>query len=206
MTENEKLKVVQVGVAGFGGYRRQLMRDTNHFNIVAAYDWNEDALKCCVQEESCEAAGSYEELIERDGIEAAIISTGAKFHAEQIIAAAERGLHVFVEKPLCSTLEEVRAIAEVQKRKGVVIGLGHNDHRHSAVSVTIKKLLDGGELGTIVAFEKTTCHNGGLVIKQPRWNALPVRRSCPSRTDVLFRTGEGGIVQDAIRCSHHTDC
>jgi len=59
----------------------------------------------------------------------------------------------------------VAALVDVCKRTGVVMTCGHNDHAHDAVSLTIKKLIDTGELGTITAIEKTTAHSGGLRIK-----------------------------------------
>ena len=45
-------------------------------------------------------------LIAQPGLEAVILCTPHPLHAAQIVAAAEAGLHVFCEKPLCLTLEE----------------------------------------------------------------------------------------------------
>ena len=170
-----KLTVAQIGVANFGARRRQLMRESGLFKLVAAYDLNAEALRQCHAEDGARPTGSYAELLATPGVEAVVISTGAKFHAEQIMQAAERGLHVFVEKPLCSTPEEVTALLAVQRKTGVVIGLGHNDHSHDAISIRIKQMIDSGELGTIATFEKTTAHNGGLQIKPGDWRGDPTR-------------------------------
>ncbi len=83
-------------------------------------------------------APDFDALLATPGIEALIVSTGGKYHAEQAIAAMERGLHVFVEKPLCSTPEEVTALVETQRRTGVVVGVGHNDIRHDNAAVAVK--------------------------------------------------------------------
>lgn len=168
-----KLKIVQIGVGNFGAARRDRMRETGLFDIIAAYDLNEDFLKTCCEEEGAEPVGSYEELLAFPDAEAVIISTGAKFHAEQIIAAAEKGLHVFVEKPLCSTAAELNSLLEMQKKSGVVIGLGHNDHTEMETSQKIKQMIDSKEIGNIVAFEKTTCHSGGQMIKPGDWRGDP---------------------------------
>ena len=168
-----KMKVAQVGVGNFGGYRRMAMRETGLFELVAAYDLNKKALESCQAEDGARPVESYEALLATKGIEAVIISTGAKFHAEQAILAAERGLHVFIEKPLCSTPEEMRALLATQKKTGVVFGMGHNDHSHDPVSLTIKAMLDQGDLGTVATFEKTTAHNGGLLIQPGDWRGDP---------------------------------
>ena len=184
-----KMKVAQIGVANFGAARRNIMRKSGLFELIAAYDLNAEALKQCQAEDGARPVASYTELLDTPGIEGVVISTGAKFHAEQIIAAAERGLHVFVEKPLCSTPEEVAAVLAVQRKTGVVIGVGHNDHRHDAVAMRIKGLIDSGELGAIATFEKTTAHNGGLQIKPGDWRGDPAKNP----GGMLFQCGVHGF-------------
>lgn len=171
--KTDKLKVAQIGVGGFGWVRRNYLRQTGLFDLVAVYDHNKEALAQAASEENAIAVGSYEELLGFPGIEGVVISTGAKFHAQQIIAAAERGLHVFVEKPLCSTADEVRDIFRVQETSGVTIGVGHMDHASDAISRTIKSVIDSGELGAVTAIEKTTAHSGGHLIKPGDWRGDP---------------------------------
>lgn len=168
-----KMKVAQIGVGNFGAHRRAIMRESGLFDLVAAYDLNPEALKKCQEEDGATPVGSYAELLDTPGIESVIISTGAKFHAEQTIQAAEKGLHVYVEKPLCSTPTEVEALLQVQHKTGVVIGLGHADHRSHAISCTIKQYIDEGRLGTVATFDKTTCHSGGQLIKPGDWRGDP---------------------------------
>jgi predicted dehydrogenase len=183
------MKIAQIGVANFGARRRQIMRESGLFELVAAYDLNAEALKQCQAEDGARPVASYAELLTTPGIEAVVISTGAKFHAEQIIAAAEKGLHVFVEKPLCSTPAEVAALLAMQQRTGVVIGLGHADHRHQALSLRVKGLIDSGELGKVATFEKTTAHNGGLQIKPGDWRGDPAKNP----GGMLFQCGVHGF-------------
>ncbi len=169
----DKMRVIMVGVGGFGGFRRDRMRETGLFEIAAAYDFNKDALENCKRDDGAIIVESFDELLSTPDVEALVISTGGKYHAEQALMAMERGLHVFVEKPLCSNMAEVNALLDMQKKTGLVVGLGHNDHSHDAVSLTIKKMIESGELGTITAIEKTTAHNGGLHIKPGDWRGDP---------------------------------
>lgn len=173
MNNSKKMKVGMVGVGGFGGARRTYMRQSGLFDLVAAYDLNLKALEDCRKQDGAQPVASYGELLDYPGLEAVIISTGAKFHAAQVIAAAKRGLHVFVEKPLCSTPQEVRDLFAIRKKTGVVIGVGHCDHSADATSLTLKRMLDRGHLGKVAAFEATTCHSGGLMIKPGEWRGDP---------------------------------
>jgi predicted dehydrogenase len=170
---NEKLKVGQVGVGNFGAYRRARMRETGLFELVAAYDLNAEAMAHAEKEDGARSCASYDELLSTPGLEAVVIATGAKFHAEQALAAMRKGLHVFVEKPLCATPEETRALLAAQKENGVVVGVGHTDHTAEKYSRRIREMIDAGELGTLVAVEATTCHSGGMVIKPGDWRGDP---------------------------------
>jgi ribonuclease-3 len=64
-------------------------------------------------------------MLAHPGLEAVVISTGADSHAQFAIAAMRRGLHVFVEKPLCTSLAEIAALREAAHETGKEIGLGH---------------------------------------------------------------------------------
>ncbi|MCZ7647688.1 MAG: Gfo/Idh/MocA family oxidoreductase [Planctomycetota bacterium] len=184
-----KLKTGMVGVGHFGGYRRARMRETGLFELAAAWDLNPKMLQLCERQDGARPAGSFEELLAMPGLEALVISTGAKFHADQIVAAAERGLHVFVEKPLCSTPGELSLILETQRRTGVVIGVGHNDLRHDPVAQTTKRLIDDGTLGRVATFEKTTAHSGGLKMDPGEWRADPEKNP----GGMLFQCGVHGV-------------
>lgn len=183
------MKVVMIGVGGFGGHRRMTMRETGLFEILAAYDLNPQKLREAQEQDGARPVGSYEELLNVSGAEAVVISTGGKFHAQQIIAAARKGLHVYVEKPLCSTPQEVRDILAVQKETGRVIGVGHGDHSTEAASVAIKEMIDSGRLGKIATFEKTTAHSGGLEIKPGDWRGDPEKNP----GGMLFQCGVHGL-------------
>ncbi len=173
MSEVPKVKVGLVGVRNYAAYRRNKLRQTGHFDLVAAWNRSKEPLLELEAREGIRAVFSYDELLDVPGLEAMVICSGAKFHAEQTLKALERGLHVFVEKPLCSTPEEMHAILAAQKRSGLVVCLGHEDHFHRPVSVKIKEMIDSGQLGRIAAFEKTTAHSGGLFIQPGDWRGDP---------------------------------
>ncbi len=165
----EKLKVGIIGVGNFGATRRALMRKSGLYNIKYAYDINKDALMVCQKEENCEIVSSYEEMLKKNDIEAVIVCTGGKFHRDNVIAALEAGKHVFCEKPLASTKQEVFDILNKQKETDKVVHVGHKHFETDCVSLKIKEMMDNGELGKVTAFERTTCHNGGLLIKEGDW-------------------------------------
>jgi len=61
------------------------------------------------------ALGSLDELLEQE-LDGVVIATPSALHAEQAIAALERGLAVFCQKPLARTAAETRAVVEAARR------------------------------------------------------------------------------------------
>jgi len=141
-----------------------------------------------------------------------VISTGAKFHAEQALAAMQRGLHVFIEKPLCSTPQEMHALVQAQQQYSVVAGCGHKDHAHDAVALAIKQKIEGGELGAVAAFEKTTAHNGGFHIQPGDWRGdrdknpggMLFQCGVHALHELMFYFGPVKSVQAKMRTDVHT--
>lgn len=168
------LTLGMVGVGNFGKYRRERLRETGLFRLAAAYDFSREALAQAEAEDGARPCASFDELLRTPGLDGLVVSTGAKFHAEQVIAGLERGLHVFCEKPLCATWDELRALLAARRRHPrLVISMGHNHHGALAGTRTLRRLIDEGTLGSLVAVEKTTGHSGGFHIKPGDWRGDP---------------------------------
>jgi len=165
----KKLKIAQVGVGNFGAYRRARLRETGLFELVATFDLDGAAMAAAQNEDGATPTASYEELIQTPDIEAVVVATGAKFHAEHAVAAMEQGLHVFIEKPLCATPQELEMLLAAHRKNDVIVGVGHIDHKYDPVALATRNLVKSGELGTIAAFEHTTAHRGGFDIRPGDW-------------------------------------
>lgn len=68
---------------------------------------------------------THEEMLERAQLDAVLICSPSATHASVALNAIDAGLHVFVEKPLCLTQHDARAIVDAAKRAGVVVQVGY---------------------------------------------------------------------------------
>lgn len=87
----------------------------------------------------------YREILKGDAVNAVIVGTRHDLHAEIVLAALDAGKHVFVEKPLCLTEEELDAIARLYAEKakaGLRLAVGFN-RRFSPHFVKAKEFLAG---------------------------------------------------------------
>lgn len=76
-----------------------------------------------------EALDSLDELLERE-LDGVVIATPSALHAEQALAALDRGLAVFCQKPLGRTAEEVRAVVGAARRSDSLLDVDLS-YRHA---------------------------------------------------------------------------
>lgn len=83
-------------------------------------------------------------------------------HLAQIKALAERGCHIYCEKPLTADLREADEIVKLVDEKHVKIGVAH-PARYSLPYLTMKRMIESGEIGTpFTAYGRGKCdHRGG---------------------------------------------
>jgi 2-hydroxy-4-carboxymuconate semialdehyde hemiacetal dehydrogenase len=85
-----------------------------------------------------------EESLARSDVDAVILCTPTQMHAQQSIACLKAGKHVQVEIPLCDSLEEGRAVVEMQKKAGLVAMCGHT-RRFNPSHQYVHKKIEAGE-------------------------------------------------------------
>ncbi len=94
----------------------------------------------------CRQVETFEAVLRDPEVEGVVLTTPHTLHAEQVIAVAQAGKHVFVEKPLAlSTADAIRAAAACQEA-GVVLAVGHHRRRQGA-NRRLKAILQANGLG-----------------------------------------------------------
>ena len=81
-------------------------------------------------------------------IDAAIIASNQQTHAPIAIACMKRGIHVYVEKPICYSEEEADMLAAAAKKYGVVTQAGHHGHS-GPFQPLVAEYVQSGALGQI---------------------------------------------------------
>jgi len=112
----------------------------------------------------------YDAVIADPAVKAVVLSTPHSQHAEQVIAAARAGKHVFVEKPFTLSKASAEAAVKACRDAGVVMALGHNRRFLPAVA-EIKRMLAAGELGTLLHVEGQMSGPGAAGYKAGMWRA-----------------------------------
>jgi predicted dehydrogenase len=109
----------------------------------------------------------YEELLAMPGLEAVIIATPPQWHALQFIAAVQRGLDVYCEKPLAYDVREGRAMVDAAQKSGRIVQIGFQ-RRQSPAFQAVRQHLADGKAGRVVQVEVQINYTAGLKDATPQ--------------------------------------
>ena len=166
---------VRIGLIGAGGiagahtagYRRN--PDTVVFAAIAD-PVRENAERRRHDDDTVVIYDDYRTMIAEAQLDAVDICLPHHLHADAIIAAAEAGLHVLCEKPLCLTVEEAAAITEVAARTGVTIMCAHNQLFFPTVAEA-KRMLDSRMFGRVYEVRTTDSFYNDFTPESMGWRA-----------------------------------
>lgn len=146
------LGVGLVGVGRWGARLGAALRRAGGVKLVSCYARSAEAREVAARELACTDAGTLEALLDDRRVEAVLIATPNASHEAITLAAAARGLHVFVEKPIAPDEAAARRMAAACRGAGVTLQVGHAFRRLGA-SRAAQRLVRSGALGTVVLAE-----------------------------------------------------
>jgi len=155
---------LRVGLISFAhvhapGHVEQL-RARGDVELVGAYDDNRERGLHYASRYGLEFFESLDALLARDLDLVVIDSENAK-HLEHVRAAAERGIHVFCEKPIGSDLRMAREIRRVVERSGILFTTGFNS-RFNPNILTLRRVVEGGEIGEVLMVRVRVAHSAAV--------------------------------------------
>jgi predicted dehydrogenase len=125
MSADGKVAVAVVGLGGMGWRHAETLRSMAGVELRAVADLDADRRAAAHERWEVATYSSWEDLLEREPLDALFVSTPPLAHAAPALAALERQLAVFVEKPIARHLDEANALVEAQRRSGAVAAVGY---------------------------------------------------------------------------------
>jgi len=142
------LRAVVVGVGAIGRNHARVYRESPNAQLVAVADSNADTVAQVAQQRNVPGYTNLDELLDKEKPDIATVSVPTEAHLETARHLIERGVHVLVEKPIASTLEQARQMIALAEQKGVVLAVGHIERHNPAVAELMNRLEDNA-LGKI---------------------------------------------------------
>jgi len=189
------LKKINVGIIGLGHMGHLHMMNCLHINdveVVAASDKSKRALKKAGSLGVKNLYVNYQDLLDKKSkdLDAVIISLPNFLHFDSIQLSLEKGLDVFVEKPMATNIDESQKILNLVEKSGRKLMIGHCMRFVDAVE-KMKNVVDEGRIGSLEIITIESIQNGplshGLIPKPvPEWWLNPKKSGGGALIDIGY--------------------
>ena len=139
------MRIGLIGGGGISATHARAARAIPGVEIVAVHGTNRDKVAALAREHGGSAFDSLDAFLATP-MDLVAIGSPSGLHAEQAIAAARRGIHVLVEKPLDITTAKIDALIGEAHRAGVKVGVFFQERRIPEIAA-LKTRIESGELG-----------------------------------------------------------
>ncbi len=140
---------MRVGVIGVGSMGQNHVRVLSEIaQLVGVADTNMRIGSSVSNKFSVSFFVNYRDLL-KERLDAVVIAAPTKLHFEMAKTAMSKGVHVLVEKPICSTSAQAGKLVKLSEELGLVLAVGHIE-RHNTVVSFAKKALEAKEYGQLI--------------------------------------------------------
>jgi predicted dehydrogenase len=171
--QQAKLRLGLIGCGSYGRNDTKAAFKAGNVEMVALCDVDSQHLADTAAEvEKLQGARPrmfkhYEELLAAPGLNAVIIATPPHWHALPFLAAVEKNLDIYCEKPLAYDIREAQAMVAAAQKKDVVVQIGFQ-RRQSPALRQARDYLQQGNLGRVVQVDAQIHYSAGLLDATPQ--------------------------------------
>lgn len=172
---NDKINIGVIGVGGRGTYVGRAFgkvgQGASNAQVIAVCDVyqkrinNNKDMHATEFKTKVDGYLDWNEVIARKDIDAVIVATPDHWHARMAIAAMKAGKDVYCEKPMCHTIEEVKAMIDAVKQTKRVLQVG-SQTTSADQWWQAKKLIADGAIGKMIMSQGSYHRNSA----QGEWN------------------------------------
>jgi len=125
---NDRIAIAVIGVGGRGSSDAnsfaRVGEKNNSCQIVAVADTYQKRVNKNKELHKCDGYLDYREILNRKDIDAVVVATPDHWHAHVALEAMDQGKDVYLEKPMCHTIDEARQLVATVKETGRVLQVG----------------------------------------------------------------------------------
>lgn len=174
--------MIKAGIAGAsrGTFFTRGGKDIDDLNLVAVCDLDNDKLQRMKDRlgKDVQAYTDYEQMLDQSGINAVIVATPMHLHAQHVMAAMERDIHVYCEVTPAVSIDECMRLVTAAKKSKSVFMLGES-FAYTRSNCLIKHLCEMGCFGDTYYAEGEYLHE----LKHMNEHETPWRRTWQTGID-----------------------
>ena len=157
------MKVIQIGYGYWGANVARNLVNSPKFELVALCESDAERLAraMSVLPENVQKLNEFSEIITSSEIDAVVIVTQTEYSFDIAMTAMEHNKHVFMEKPIATTVERAGKLKDKAREKGVILHCDHIMLFHPVIRY-IKNMIDTGEIGDLMYFDVSRLNLGPI--------------------------------------------
>lgn len=134
----KKLRVAVVGVGYLGRFHALIYSRMPEVELVGVVDIDPDSASKVAAEAGCRVFGSSDSLLCQVDAVSVVVPTSA--HLKEARPLLRAGIHMLLEKPIASTLEEGEEIVRLAEEAGVILQIGHLERFNAGVMALAERI------------------------------------------------------------------
>ena len=164
----QQVRLGSIGLGWWGKVLAEAVGKVPDVAITSCFARGEAGRATFADQFGCRPADSLEELLADPDIDGVLIATSHESHRTLIEQAAAAGKHVFVEKPLTTTVADGLASVEAAEAAGVLLQVGHQ-RRRNTIERTMRRMVEAGDVGDIEMVEASQSIPNGYTMPDEAW-------------------------------------
>ena len=147
------IRIGLVGGGGMGNHHARAIAHRERASVAAMCDPSAEALArlAATLGSAGQKAARYSDLgamLEREALDAAVITTPHTLHGDHVRACLRAGLHVLVEKPMTTTSADARDFISLAQKADRVLAIAYQRHGEGKF-IKARQLLQEGTIGEV---------------------------------------------------------
>jgi predicted dehydrogenase len=179
MSNEDRVGLALIGIGSWSGVIANAVQRSGKAKMVTCYTRNAEKRQAFSHKYGYDQEMRFEDVLKRDDVEGILLTTPNAIHAEHAVLAAQKGKHVYVDKPIANTLTDGTKMVEACEKAGVVLLVGHDMRRLSGFR-KLKELLDQGAIGKPVMVESNFSARLGFELTPDKWRWRGDDSGCPA--------------------------
>jgi predicted dehydrogenase len=219
------LDLLRAGIVGLGWIARihvPALDALEGVEVVAVCDVDLERAEAIARPRGNRAYESWEKMLDREELDVVWVCTPPLHHRGPVLAALERGLHVYLEKPIARTLDDAHSIVVAAAQAKAVCAVGYQWHASELIDETRAALADqqvallvGRNYGPVAArpWFKDPALGGGQILERGSHH-IDLQRAIAGEISAvqavaarerLAQKGDENAIDDVIGLLFHFD-
>jgi predicted dehydrogenase len=156
-------KIALIGIGKMGLSHLAIANQTSGIEVAAVCDTSKPLLRILEKNTTFKGYSDYKKMIDEVSLDGIMINVPNAFHFDIARYCIEKGINIFVEKPLTLSHVQTKILVELSVDRGVKGQVGYVN-RFNPVFQRVKKFLEDGVIGDVVSYSNSMV--GGVILSE----------------------------------------